>query len=56
MFIILIAVTLVERNPAPNGIPLLDSKAVAKHSSPEDLVMLAQEIQKVFFYNNYYLI
>ncbi|CAB3372777.1 Hypothetical predicted protein [Cloeon dipterum] len=39
-------VTLVERNPAPYGIRLLDSVAIAKRSDPNDLVTMAQEIQK----------
>lgn len=37
---------LVERNHAPDGVKLVDSKAVARRA-PEDLVVLAQEIQKV---------
>ncbi|XP_059488639.1 uncharacterized protein C1orf50 homolog isoform X2 [Neocloeon triangulifer] len=39
-------VTLVERNPAPYGIPLLNTVAMAKISDPNDLVAMAQEIQK----------
>ncbi|GLV37776.1 uncharacterized protein CBL_06522 [Carabus blaptoides fortunei] len=38
-------VVLVERNPAPNGIPLVSAIAVAKRA-PNDLVELAMEIQK----------
>lgn len=36
----------MERNPAPNGIPLVSAIAVAKRA-PNDLVELAMEIQKV---------
>lgn len=38
-------VVLVDRNPAPNGIPLVSAIAVAK-KAPNDLVELAMEIQK----------
>ena len=41
----LITVALVERSLAPQGIPLADSKAVAKRAA-NDLVELAIEIQK----------
>ncbi|XP_067005015.1 uncharacterized protein C1orf50 homolog [Anabrus simplex] len=40
-----LTVALVERNPNPTGIPLVNSYAVGKYDK-SDLVSLAQEIQK----------
>lgn len=44
MFVILFAVNLVERNPAPNGYQLLNPNYVGKHNA-FDLITLATEIQ-----------
>lgn len=42
------AVRLVERNVTPQGVTLVNPKAIAK-KAPNDLVVLAMEIQKVCF-------
>lgn len=54
MFFFSFQVALVERNTAPQGIPLLNPYAVAK-KSPHDLVELAAEIQKVWVFSDHFI-